>query len=292
VGAAHDTVCARHRARAAAASDDANWQYLATRCIADEDERDRAFLTLAERWPKNAWVLSASAYALSADMRWDDALARLQMARTLEPALRSVTAIDVARLRRLLHGPDVDLTDLTAASEGLELRVALETDTSSEHGSRGAFAALARGDLDAAWRRSAGVAAMRAHTLQLIGASDGADSAMIARALDAPLDSALQGGDLWAHIALAAREGRDAREYTDAARASYAESGDRMLRFIEVLRTTRDPVKAEAALGREPAGTRGLAYAIGTVILGPATPPVWRESAKRLLFATERPWFK
>jgi hypothetical protein len=51
-------------------------------------------------------------------------------------------------------------------------------------------------------------------------------------------------------------------------------------------------VKAEAALGREPAGTRGLAYAIGTVILGPATPPVWRESAKRLLFATERPWFK
>ena len=291
-GAARDTVCARDRARAAAVPDDGNWQYLAARCIADADERDRAFLALAERWPKNGWLASASGYTLAEDARWEEALAHLEAAATLEPALRPTVAIDVARVRRMLRGTDVDLADLRAASGQLDLRLDAETDTSSESGSRGAYAALAHGDLESAWRRGAGLVRTRPHMVQLIGASDGADSSMIARALDAPLDSSLQSGEIWAHIALGVREGRDVTAHAEFARGVDANSAEQLLRFVEILRTSRDPGKAEASLGRLPPAGRGLAYAIGTVILGPGSPADWRMGAKRLLFATERPYFK
>jgi hypothetical protein len=37
---------------------------------------------------------------------------------------------------------------------------------------------------------------------------------------------------------------------------------------------------------------RGHAYSMAAVVLGPnRTPPAWREAAKRLLFAAERPYF-
>ena len=37
---------------------------------------------------------------------------------------------------------------------------------------------------------------------------------------------------------------------------------------------------------------RGLAYAGGVVALGQRAPDEWRETAKRLLFITERPYFR
>jgi hypothetical protein len=291
-GAAHDSVCSRHSANAAAAPDDPNLQYLGARCIADESARDSAFLALAERWPKNGWLASASGYTLAEEMRWEEALARLELAATTEPALRSTVAIDVARLRRMVHGHGVNLADVRAASEQLDMHIEAETDTSSENGSHGAYAALAQGELADAWRRSAGLARTRVHMLQYVGASDGADSSMIARALAAPLDSSMQVGDLWAHVALAGREGRDIMPYTEYIRDAEGERAEPFLQFVEILRTSRDPVKAEAALGRQQPASRGLAYSIGTVMLGSAAPAQWREGAKRLLFVTERPYFR
>ena len=36
----------------------------------------------------------------------------------------------------------------------------------------------------------------------------------------------------------------------------------------------------------------GNAYAMGVILLGPRAPAAWRDGAKRLLFVTERPYFK
>ena len=47
----------------------------------------------------------------------------------------------------------------------------------------------------------------------------------------------------------------------------------------------------ELGLGRDPE-LRGHVYAAAAVALGPRAPAGWRESASRLLFAAERPYFK
>ena len=49
---------------------------------------------------------------------------------------------------------------------------------------------------------------------------------------------------------------------------------------------------AENALRGTRSGTRGAAYAAGVVALGQSAPSEWREGAKRLLFITERPYFR
>jgi hypothetical protein len=127
--------------------------------------------------------------------------------------------------------------------------------------------------------------------LPLLAASDGADAAWADSALAAPADSALSGGAVWALVALAVRDHRDPTPYLTLAKQG-DEEAERLFPFVDALRTTADPVAAEATLGHLTPQARGIAYSVGSVVLGPTAPPAWRDGAKRLLFAVERPYFQ
>ena len=111
-GAAHDSVCARTRARADSTPNDVDRQYLSVRCLPDENERNRTYIALSERSPKNAWLAFAAGYSLAEESRWADALARLEAARAADPALGPTIAEDIARLRRMTQGQHAGLVDL------------------------------------------------------------------------------------------------------------------------------------------------------------------------------------
>jgi hypothetical protein len=67
------------------------------------------------------------------------------------------------------------------------------------------------------------------------------------------------------------------------------EDSDALLRFAAAL---RNPAQAERALDGLRPETRGKAYGLAVVVLGTDAPPKWRDRAKQLLFASERPYFK
>ena len=60
--------------------------------------------------------------------------------------------------------------------------------------------------------------------------------------------------------------------------------------FIDRVRRSELPA-AEQALNIMPPYLRGQAYSIGVIVLGARAPAAWRRGAKRLLFASERPYF-
>ena len=64
-----------------------------------------------------------------------------------------------------------------------------------------------------------------------------------------------------------------------------------MLRFIDAVRRGQPPEQAEHLLDGLTPELRGHGYSIGTILLGAQAPKAWREGAKRLLFASERPYF-
>jgi hypothetical protein len=93
-------------------------------------------------------------------------------------------------------------------------------------------------------------------------------------------------------LALAIREKRDPARYIAIIRKSGVEGADRLIRFCQSLGAGSAPDAAEQTLGRVALTGRGMAYSMGVVILGRSAPPAWREGATRLLFASERPYFR
>lgn len=292
-GAARDSVCTGDQQRAAAAPNDGNLQYLATRCIPDADQRNRAFLALHQRLPDNAWVAFAAGYALIEQTRWEEALTSLETAKA-EAALIGTAAPDLARVRRMVKGTDVDLRDLSRLSDEVRMRVSLETGEGLGTSPYQAYSDLKQGRLSQALAR-AGQTSVRARIWPLLAASDGAnptwaDSAFAVQVV-AP-DSSVGIDTVWPLMALAERRQLDLAPYVRLAKKHAGAEVDFLLHFMDVLRTTRDPAAAEKSLGRVSPSGRGVAYSVGTVILGPSAPPAWREGAKRLLFASERPYFQ
>jgi hypothetical protein len=291
-GAARDSVCARDRGLASASPNDVDLQYLATRCIADVGERKRAFLALHEQYPKNVWVAFAAAYTMAEEKRWADALPVLESVRE-DPSLAGIVATDIARLRRMVNGANVDLSDIKGLSEELETSVSLETGEGegiAESPYR-AYVELKQGRLTQAIARARRTPILPA-LWPLLAASDGADSTWADSAFVTTADSSLGKNNVWSMIALAERRHLDLAKYAPLAKGSAGDEADSLFHFIERLRSTKDAAAEEESLGRLSPRSRGLAYMLGTTILGPKAPPVWREGAKRLLFGSERPYFQ
>lgn len=292
MGSARDSVCARDRELASASPNDADLQYLATRCIPDVAERNRAFRALREQFPKNVWLAFAAAYTMAEEKRWADALPVLESVRE-DPSMAGIVASDIARLRRMVNGPDADLNDIKGLSDELSVSVSLETGEGeglAESPYR-AYVELKQGRLTQALAR-----ARRTPVLQVIwpmlAASDGADPAWADSALATVADSSLGVNNVWAMIALSEQRHVPFTKYEALAKRSAGDEADSLFHFIERLRTTKDAAAEEESLGRLSLRSRGLAYSIGSVILGSAAPAAWREGAKRLLFASERPYFQ
>jgi hypothetical protein len=94
---------------------------------------------------------------------------------------------------------------------------------------------------------------------------------------------------VWAAWALARRDGFDETPFRK--RVEIAAQGRQVVAFFEALTHGANREDAERALGQVTPGLRGHAYEMATIYLGARTPAEWREGAKRLLFAPERPYF-
>jgi tetratricopeptide (TPR) repeat protein len=291
-GAAHDSVCARTRARADSAPNDQDRKYLAVRCLPDENQRNRTYITLSERAPKNAWLAFAAGYSLTEESRWAEALSRLEAARAADPALAPTIVEDIARLRRMTQGQHAGLADISDLSDDLHIQVTLETGDDLDNSPYLAYTDLNRGRLTEALRRVQAMPELGRDLLPLVAASDGADSAVIENALAASPDSSMGMAKVFTLLALAIREKRDPARYIAIVKKNGVEGADRLIRFCQMLGAGGAPEAAEQALGAVSLKGRGMAYSMGVVILGRSAPPAWREGATRLLFASERPYFR
>lgn len=290
-GAAHEQVCARHVAASRAAPENPGLRYAAVRCDTDSPQKWQAFIEGHQRWPAHAWMGYAAAYAELDLGRLEAGLAALAEARARLPALAEYIAIDEARLRRFLKqdgaGP---MGELQRASPSLRVRLALESGTPlTDEPMPTEYAELSRGRIDVALRSAAASRERETRLLWLAAGSDGADAAVVARALALPHGA--DAGSVWIGAAVAARAGQDIAPFV-AGVARHAPTDAALLRvFIEQLQKTRDVAVAERVLAEMSFQARVQAYAAGVVLLGREAPAAWRDAARRLLFADERPYF-
>jgi len=285
-------VCERDRERAAAAPQNANLQYVLVRCLPDGDAKDQAFVAGHAQYPDHGWYAYAAGYVAASHAQWSQAIAAGELARRKLPALRDELGVEIARMRRLVGQDSASaLADLGHGSANLQRLLALETGQGADTPAFKAYAELAHGRVESAVALAHAKPQSEARLLRLAAASDHASPALVSRALALPLDSGLDESTVWAGIGLALRAGRDTAAFEPALRRAAPQQTDAMLRFIDALKRGMPPEQAERLLDGVTPELRGQGYSVGTIVLGTRAPAAWREGARRLLFAAERPYF-
>lgn len=280
-------VCARHTALAAKSPTNSGLQYVAARCLADSEAQNNAMLEGASRWPQSGWFALGAGYAETSRGNWRAALGLLEQARTSIPSMEDSVSLEMARIYRLL-GETVPVT-LQRSSDALRFYTSLEKGDDQEEGPAKALSELERGDIEQALRH-AGTKQFGDRLLRLAAGSVDASPEVVRRALALPVDRGLDFETAWVMLALSGREHGDASAYLPALAQMDQGHKASMLNFRQALLNGMPPTKAENLLMGLPPLELGEAYCMGAIMLGKAAPPNWREKARHLLFASERPY--
>ncbi len=290
-GAAHEAVCARHRALAAKTPDAAPINYIAMRCIADPKARDDAFVTGHLRWPEEPWLIMAAGYVYAERGLWGQALPLMEQS-SLRPEFAEGIAPDLARIKRSMpQASPGQVAALAERSSYLANMLALETGKGTEGTPFAAYRYLGAGDLPSALGMAASDEELSQRVLRLAAASDGATRDMVDRMLALPMSSGIDELTAWTSLAVATREHRDTTALRAAALASDPEEAAAIARFFDAVRGGADRAQAETVLGDVSLRARGIAYSTAVILRGGQCPEAWRDSAKKLLFSAERPYF-
>lgn len=289
-GEAHDQVCERHRSLAGSSPQSPDLRYVATRCMADGPEQDKAFLDLQREFPRHGWIAQAAGYTLIEQAKWSDALSPLDFARTQVPALASSLAVDIARIRRLLS-PDgqATLSDLLGSSDMLRFYNNFESGAGAQPGTQKAYHYLFRGEPDHAAEELAQEPGADMRIVRLAAASDGASRKLIGLALALSPDEGIDAETAWFALALAMREHVDTAPYVAALHELNHGDVDKIVQFLQAVESTgaRDDRMLDGLNFR----LRAQVYSAALVILGRDAPAAWRHAASSLLFVGERPYF-
>ncbi len=295
----HKRVCEKHQASSMSAPQDPDWRYLAVRCMPDKtavqmQAQNEAFISGHQQWPKHSWFSYAAGYAYAAQARWDQAVDSFQFASARLPNLTEQIMVDLARIAREKNADaEQNLEQYASQSKALQFHLAMESGANLGDNPNAAYHFLAQGQLGRALSASASDAEVNFRVKRLVGASDTATREQVGNSINMPVKYGIDQGTVWVAIALASREGRPVDELLKWARDNdTAGTADSLVRFLEAIRNGRDQKTAEAALGQVDITSRGNAYSMAAIILGQDCPEEWRQSAKRLLFAAERPYFQ
>jgi len=293
VGAAgKPALCAATADRARQAPNDGDLAYLSLRCQPQSPAREQAMIEAYRRWPDNGWIALGAAYAQAGGAHWQAAATPFDTAFRTLPAMRDSIGPQAARVKRMASpvlGNGL-LTLMAGESHQLDAMLKIETGAADlKPPSLRAYSLLAKGQIGPALDQAKSDPATEARLLWLAAGSDGADAALAQRAL--AQSDGLDSVTLWVAAALAARSHKDPSAYVKDLPAAWQEYRQPMLDFIAAIQGGQKPDKAEALLDGADPELRGHAYAVGVILLGQHAPAAWRDGAKKLLFATERPYF-
>lgn len=177
-GDRYPAVCAKHKAAATAAPDDAGLQYAGIRCMADGDTQDETFLAAHQRWPNNGWLTMASGYVQLTRKQYAEAEQLLNKSRSLAPALSPMVADEVIRLRRLTRndtkaGTDASTTELLKFAPELRVYFDIESSDVAPNTPLADYSLLARGGVAEAGANAAKRGTDGQTLLLLAAGSDG-----------------------------------------------------------------------------------------------------------------------
>lgn len=270
--------------------DDPDWQYIAVRAMPDGSEKDAAFMAGYEKWSQHGWFANAAGLSYSRTGDWQAALSCLQVPVNERGPMFDSAAVQIARVRRLVSGvQDADLSDLRDSVE-LGQRLQLETGEGMQGTEFFAYSRLSDGRLEEAYRL-AGEANADNHILVLLATSVGARDEWQQRVLEIPPAELESPPDLIYLAALASRLEQPFDKYLDHYKQQRGQEEFSLVDLFVKLREAGPMESFANELTGYDTWERGAILSAATILFPEQTPDAWKDTAKRVLFVAERPYF-
>ncbi len=287
-------ICKEHRQLAAQEPENADYLYLTIRCIADETEKNKAFIEGHKKFPQHPWLAFASAYSYSEIGKWRKSYAAFQAASANNEPLRASIGLDAERIRRVLesklkidvpHAERVQTTDIEAYKEMESGQLGGQLGNSNH-----VYYLIAEGKLVKALEYCNAYEDIKPRVLHMLAASEGAGQDVIESALNLQTDEGIDYDSVWAALGVAVRENVATTDYIDTV-ALMGYDRNKVSDFIKLVKQG-NILGAEAVLMNLDFRFKSRYYIRGVVILGEKAPQNWKIYMNSLLFANERPFVK
>lgn len=267
-----------------------NYQYLALRMMDDGREQNDLFLEAHAKWPEHYWLTYASAIVHSGRRETDKAIAGFDWVARRRGPVFDAAADQLLRLYRFTDTEHQQSMYHIRPSTLVKQSLQLESGEGLAGHPSYVYSLLQKAELTSASRLVN--SDTNPHVQVLLGASTGAEPAWQERALALPIDEITTPTILCYLAALAARSQQPYEPYLRK-----MDEFERQANLEKVCRklitSTRNFETLEQILESAEGLTLselGIAYAAGVIVMDENAPNKWRESAKRILFAHERPW--
>ncbi len=272
-------VLEQHRQLASQHPDDPNWQYLGILRDARRPRAGRGLLEALQKWPDHPWLNYAVAYVYAGRAEWNEALHCYQL--TLHetgPWLES-SAIQAARIRRVLAVEEPPNLDDLGDSVLLHQYLLLETGERMQGTPYQAYSMLNEGKVEEAYLAAGGDQA-EPHLLVLLAASTGAEPGWQKQALELPVENIQDPHLLLYLLALAHRNGQPYERYLEKFEEIYPKTHTSPLGYVKKLIEDGRPSESleKDITGLNP-DYRGLVLATAVVMYPDQAPASWRRTA-------------
>ncbi len=285
-----DNILQQHLTLSKQHPDDPDWQYIGARAMADGIQQDQAFLGGRQKWPDHVWFNYAAGVIHLRQSDWHKAQTCFDVLLQQRGPTFRYAASRVARLRR--YTAEEESPDLSDLQDSFELQSMLTLE--SGEGLRGtpmaAYSHLAGGRVEEAYR-VAGAKEADQRVLILLAASKGAHEEWQQRALQIPVDEISDSTLLMYLAGLAFRLQQPYDRFLDELEGHYQNQPISPRDFLQQLIQQPPSTSLEDELTGLDLVERGEVLATAIIMYPDGTPPSWRESVRKLLFAAERPAF-
>lgn len=287
----YSDICKEHSALAEKNKTNSNLQYLSIRCLRDQNKKKDLYLRGAERWPKNSWFNYAASYRLMADAKWIKADSLLSKAVSVNRGLSEYVSIDLWRLKQLIHTDTKStMNKLSRRSRDLTRILNLQSGKGMDDSPYRFYSLLNIGDIKGAIKAAREMENTH-RSIRMIATSDGAPANIIREALKLNEKQGIDESSVLISWSLATKSKGNARKYEKDI-ATLIRGGSSILAILKKLHSKgvyRDFKKDLLGLRLT---ERGYTYAAACVLLGNKAPLQWRVKATKILYATERPYFR
>lgn len=265
--------------------------YLKWRCMDDSPAQDSAFFEGFKKWPKNAWIANAVAYRYTQIENWEEALKCYQIANENGPELGAIISVEIRRIRQYLD-QNTPLTEENSNVPQIAYLNAVENSTENSTTDKFyAFKLLSEGKFNEAVLYSVSDTDVYPVIVRLAAVSEGASKETRKTALDFPLNYGLDNGTIIPAIALRQQSGLSIDVYKDQITNLTGENSEKFFEFIKAV-NSKNLKEADNILLKFGTELKAKSCLLGVLLLGDKAPLKWKIYSSRLLFITEKPYFR
>ncbi|WP_394749053.1 M48 family metallopeptidase [Spongiimicrobium salis] len=287
-------LCAKNLKAKTAAPNDPDKYYLATRCMEDDLEKNKAFISGYEKWQDHPWLAFAAAYSYTESEAWEKAYRAFYSATQNNLALAQEISLDSERVRRLLRDDfNIEIpssrtitSDVITAYDNMEKGVLANSLDTSDH----VFYLIGQGKLQEAYDFIANFEEDRPYVLRLLAASQGVPEHISTEFDKLDENEGITSMNIWSSLGLTVRNNKDTGVYMDMLKENGIEEKS-MQDFIAAVEQ-KDFRKAGKIIERVDFRLKAGFYVLGNVMSNYNTPQKWKSYINSILFVNEKPFIQ